>query len=103
MTKGQIIDQLNIMGYKVLVGDNEIIVKKDHQHSHSFHYWRDVENYYNLQGSINNNLKLSLLMNILNSYYQSAHSKDPVSIYEASRYDAEMIYNMIMKDEWVNS
>lgn len=103
MTKGQIIDQLNIMGYKVLVGDNEIIVKKDHQHTHSFHYWSDVESYYNLQGGNTNNLKLTLLLNILNNYYQSNHSKEPISIYEDARYDAEITYDMIMKDKWVNS
>lgn len=67
MTPGQIIDQLNIMGYKVLVGDDQIMVKKDHNHQHFFYHWDDIESYYN----INNIPHHDNLLYVANSIFNS--------------------------------
>ena len=74
MTKGQIIDQLEIMGYKVVYNDQEIIVKKDHQHQKHFYLWRDVESYYGMKpASTTNNELLYVSNSVFNSLLTKAN------------------------------
>lgn len=74
MTKGQIIDQLEIMGYSVVYGDQEIIVKKDHQHQKFFYQWQDVESYYGMKPTVSTNNELLYVSNsIFNSLLTKAN------------------------------
>lgn len=99
MTQGQIIDQLNVMGYMVEYDGQEIIVRKDHQHMHSFYNWKDVESYYKVNISEHNNqllyvatsifsklIELYPYQNIISNDFQNQHeyydglSKDAVDL-----------------------
>ena len=81
MTKGQIIDRLNAMGYKTVVGHNEIIVENDNNHKRYFYNWQDVKSYYNIEYPIATHNELLYIANsVFNSLLTGLNYKNELDI-----------------------